>query len=113
MFRLLLKNFTYYWRSTVSVLLILIIIGLAIIYAFQTTEKMQIESYDDLTDQWRARFYLIVSASILHNNYSVKLKEIGVNGTAYAVDQLDRRSDMPHYGGGISIEQYELIKEIE
>ena len=113
MFRLLLKNFTYYWRSTVSVLLILIIIGLAIIYAFQTTEKMQIEAKDDLTDQWRTGYDLLVSPSKLNDNYSVEPNQKGFDASEVTDDQLVRRSDMPHYGGGISIEQYELIKEIE
>src|SRR5690625_4387238 len=105
MFRLLFKNFIYYWRSTVSVLLILIIIGLAIIYAFQTTEKMQIEAKVDLTDQWRTGYDLLVSPSKLNDNQHIEPNQIAFDASEVLDENLVRRSDMPHYGGGISIEQ--------
>ncbi|WAA09262.1 FtsX-like permease family protein [Fervidibacillus albus] len=113
MYRLLFKNFLYYWRSTLSVFLILILIGLTMIYAFQTVEKMQMKAMTDLTDQWRTGYDLLVSPAKLDDAQYVEPIQHGLEASEVLGNHFVRRSDMSHYGGGISIEQYEQIQSIE
>jgi hypothetical protein len=97
---MLFKLLRYYWRPFFAIVLIFAIVGVSFIYSAQTAEKMKIEAYQELDQQWRTDYDLLVSP--------------GQDQTAGEQKQeLVRRSDMGNYMGGISREQYEKIKAIE
>lgn len=94
------RVFAYYWRSITAIILILLLVGIAIIGSFQTSNQMKLVTDEELQDNWRTDYDLLVSPSIEENSDE-------------AVNNLVRRSDMGDIRGGISLEQYQAIKEIE
>src|SRR5699024_2599015 len=69
----------------------------------QTTERMKIQASDHLTNKWRTGYDLLISPT--SSDLSTEVDVVG--------DGLVRRSDLANHGEGISLEQYEVIKNID
>lgn len=87
-----LKSFKYYWRSMLSLILLFAIIGITIVMTLQTHEVMKLHTEQELEQQWRTDYDLLVRPN--HNS-----------STLLDNHHLIRRSDMEDIRGGISFEQ--------
>jgi putative ABC transport system permease protein len=97
MFKILFRQLKYYWRSNLSIILVFTLMGLSFMYILQTSEKMEIQASEILDDQWRSGYDLLV-----HPNRPLEMDTQG----------LIRIQEVENNQGGISIEEYEIIKSI-
>lgn len=97
---MLLKILKHYWRPFLATVLIFAIVGLSFIFATQTSEAMKIQAAQELDQQWRTDYDLLIRPS---------------RGQADGPSdqELVRRSDMGNHIGGITLDQYEQIKAIQ
>ena len=112
----MLRNLTYYWRSTLAVIVILVLIGLAFIYTLQTSEQIRIQADTQLTEKWRTGYDLLISPTTYDEADNGRGKaELNVTGlsSGEVLDGLVRRGDMAKHNSGISLQQYEMIQAIE
>ncbi len=93
----------YYWRPLLAIILILVILGVGFAYSFNTYDKLSLILRDNLDENWRSEYDLLVSPNT--ENKTTSNSEAGLN--------LLRRSDIGNNYGGISLEQYEQIKQLE
>lgn len=74
-------------------------------YTLQSSEQMRIHTSEQLDDQWRTDYDLLVHPP-------TDIEEEDVINEQTEIGSLIRRSDMGNHYGGISMEQYEQIKAI-
>lgn len=79
MHKVILKNIMYYWRSTLSIIVILVLIGLAFIYTFQTSEHMKVQATEQLTKNWRTGYDLLIRPKTEEMAHKINLRETGKN----------------------------------
>jgi putative ABC transport system permease protein len=113
MFTYILKNLIYYWRTVLSIVLILLIMGVSFTYTLQTTERMKIATNEELDDQWRTEYDLLISPNPEQDSSATVQAEKSDHPGIEGEKTLVRRSDMGNHYGGITLEQYEKIKMIE
>ncbi|MEI3611674.1 ABC transporter permease [Pseudogracilibacillus sp. SO30301A] len=111
----MLRNLTYYWRSTLAVIVILVLIGLAFNYTLQTSEQIKVEADVQLTEKWRTGYDLLISPTADNDDNGKESIELTATGfsSSDVLDGLVRRGDMANHQEGISLQHYETIKKIE
>lgn len=112
MHKVILKSIMYYWRSTLSIIVILVLIGLAFIYTFQTSEHMKVQATEQLTKNWRTGYDLLIRPKTEEMAHKINLRETGENSNT-VLDGLVRRGDLAQHHSGITREQYERIKALD
>ncbi len=108
----MVRHMIHYWRSTISVIAILLLIGISFIYALQTSDQMKVQADAHLTDQWRTGYDLLVYPDEEDAWEEGELTQEGLTSDQI-VKGLLRRGDMANHGKGISLSEYEKIQTID
>lgn len=93
----LIKNLITNWKSVTLLIVTLILMGVGIISSVDQIERTSIKVEDELGQNWRTGFDLLVLPQ----------------GTGSEEMELLRPNFIDGIYGGITLEQYEKIKEIE
>lgn len=97
---MLKRIFTHYLRPIVAIVIVLLLVCFATINSFKTSSTMNIITRDELQNNWRTDYDLLIRPTTSEANTG-------------DLSELVRRSDMGNIRGGITLEQYEIIKGIE